>query len=1145
MTDQATLQKALVTIQKLKHLLQEQKKKTFEPIAIIGLSCRFPQATNKEAYWELLSQGKNTISRIPDERWKLLENTDQIALRDESHPYWGGYLSDITSFDAYFFGITPREAARMDPQQRLLLEVAYEALEDAGFTAESLAGSKTGVFASLYGSQFAHLQKLESEMDALYLPTGNATSIAANRLSYLFDLRGPSIVLDTACSSSLVAIQLACLNIQNGLCDQAIVGGVNINLLPSINSVLAQAKMLSPDGQCKTFDAGANGYVPGEGVGVIILKKLSNALKDQDRIYAVITAATVNQDGKTNGLTAPNGLQQEELLKSAYQAAGIDPRCISYVECHGTGTFLGDPIEIQALGEVIGKYRDANQPCWIGSVKTNIGHLEPAAGMASIIKVALALKNKKIPPHLNFSTPNPHIAFNKYHLKIPTQMENWPKYGDYRAAGISGFGFGGTNAHLVVRELTEQEENMLSVRQEKKLHAWQHKTYWPLLGNTTAAQINSYPMQGSYIASPLSALQFQFKLDLKRIPEMKDTFNVAHIGYYLEMLAFAVNQIYQKSFFTAEDIHFLAPIIVNEHAVINVCLILEKIENDKLSFSFYSMRGEKQQWHEHVKGKLSIDLTEVSKIDAMDAIKKRCISEGNAEIFFKRVIEMGMPAGDSIRWAHRYWLNEKEILCEFQEPASCKNKDFKLNIHPGVFDGCVQTLFLLLPAHFIKPYVVSYIEKITYTSAKNTSLHLLATLKNIHKEGEKIAGDWQLANQDGKIISECRNVSMSQLDNKIQIDQIRKVSAQHNLNLSSLPLPERKQRATDFLAEQVAVIFGMPKEDVKADLSLTEMGMDSLMALVLMRVIETELGVTYSMQDILQGPSILDIVDYALPQQSISVQERKNNSWIAYRQNKTSAKMRLFCFPYGGGGASIYREWQRDLPDTFEICPVQFPGREDRMDEKPISNITTLMDALIENLQSEFDKPFAFFGHSFGSLVAFELARELRKRNLPQPQHLFASAFPDPKLPTKSLDNMLSQLNKLGLNLFELNDIDKLEQLSDEKINTLATVFNENGVAGYNDQAMNKEIMKILLPIFVGDMMLVKSYQYYDTPPLELPITVFIGKQDTWVYPADHAGWAAHTKDEYNSHEFDDGHLFIRDNQIRQKILKIIAEVAV
>ncbi len=1278
MTEQVTLQKALYTIKKLKQMLQDQKP---SPIAIVGLSCRFPQAVGKDAYWKMLSEGKNVLSRMPEERWDLLKNTHEITLRDKEHPYYGGFLSSIPAFDPYFFGISPREAIRMDPQHRLLLEVAYEAIEDAGLTVEDLAGSNTGVFSSLYVSQLAHMQRMDNEMDALYLPTGNAISIAANRISYLFDLRGPSVIVDSACSSSMASLYLACLNLQNKSCDMALVCGAKLNLLPYVNFVLTKAKMLSPDGQCKTFDAGANGYAQGEGVGVIVLKPLNKALQDKDRIYGVIMGSAVNQDGKTNGLTAPNGLQQEALIKAAHRSANINPENISYVECHGTGTFLGDPIEIQALGEVVGKNRDNDKPCWIGSVKTNIGHLEPAAGIASIIKVALSLYHKKIPAHLNYHTPNPHIPFNKYHFAIPTKMQDWPLYGPYRLAGMSGFGFGGTNAHVMMREITADEltpdspisdqteiftlsakdpqalkdlikkwqdflkntpslnlsqicynlhvrrshytyrlailakniselsEALNAVLENKKsptifvnfeksksdnkvtnidlektdpktlaeyyvnqsnipwkkfeekrqfhnmdlpTYAWQHKDYWPPLGDVVPETVSDdpYPLQAKAIFSPLDTLQFEFKIDNKHIPDLADTYNILHAGYYLEILAYAVNQIQPKIQFTIEDHQFLSPLIVPENARLTVQLILKKIDESQYSFHFYSNTVGQKNWVEHAIGKLILSESTSVKIDSVQQIKKRCPKNEKAPKLYEKILAMGMPAGESIRWTQQYWFNDKEILCEFQQPKFTeKNPLFKLGVHPGIIDASIQPIFKLLPDQFTKPYIASSARKMNFYGIKNPPFYLYGVLTHLEPSGEKMLGNLFLINEKNEVLAEFHDIALTQLDNKIQIEKIMEAKEKHQkIDLASLPAHERKKFVVDFLMEQIAIIFSMPKEDIEINRSLRDMGIDSLMALVLMRTLEMGLGATYSMQALLEGPTINELADFVI---GVPATENKQtipeviNPWIAFRKKQPEAQCRLFCFPYGGGGASIYREWQKELPASIEVCPIQLTGREGRMNEKPYNNLDTLIDALVDNLQSELDLPFAFFGHSFGSLIAFELTRRLRRLALPKPSHLFVSAFPDPRTPTRSLDNLLAQLKTIHISLSDIDNSASVELLSDEQLSQLSDIFNENGIADYGDHLMNREIIKVLLPIFMGDMGIVKSYQYHDEAPLDLPISVFLGLRDTWVDRNDLLKWKEHTLQTCEISEYDSGHLFIKDRAIRRDILNKITTALV
>ena len=408
-----------------------------EPIAIIGLGCRFPGANDPAAFWRLLHDGVDAIREVPADRF------DQHAFYDpdptapgKMNTRWGGFLEEVDRFDTNFFGISPREALRMDPQQRLLLEVTWEALQDAGQVPERLAGTQTGVFIGVATNDYGRLQWNDLARIDAYAGTGNALSIAANRISYLFDFRGPSIALDTACSSSLVAVHLACCSLRNGESTLALAGGVNLILSPAIAINFTKAGAMAPDGRCKAFDARANGYVRSEGAGVVVLKPLSKALTDGDPIYAVIRGSAVNQDGRSNGLMAPNPAAQEAVLREAYRQAGVSPGQVQYVEAHGTGTLLGDPIEAQALGAVLGVERPPERPCALGSVKTNLGHLEAAAGIAGLIKVALALRHQEIPPSLHFEEPNPHIPFAELPLRVQTALGPWPTESGPALAGV-------------------------------------------------------------------------------------------------------------------------------------------------------------------------------------------------------------------------------------------------------------------------------------------------------------------------------------------------------------------------------------------------------------------------------------------------------------------------------------------------------------------------------------------------------------------------------------------------------------------------------------------------------------------------------------------------------------------------------------
>ena len=431
-----------------------------EPIAIVGLSCRFPgEARNPQRFWEELIQGKDAITKVPPDRWSVEEFYDPNPdLPGKMYTDQGGFLSEIDRFDAHFFGISPREAVKLDPQQRLLLEVSWEALEESGLLAAGASLAQTGVFIGATTNDYARVLlgngNLE-EIDAYYL-SGNPLNAIAGRLAYTLGLQGPCLVIDTACSSSLVAIHNACQSLRNRECKQALAGGVNLILTPENTVALCKAKILAADGRCKTFDADANGIVRGEGCGVLVLKRLSDAVADQDRIFALIKGSAVNQDGASSGFTVPNKAAQEALLKAALKRAKVSPLDVDYVEAHGTGTPLGDPIELRALDAVLCAGRSPDRPLQVGSVKTNIGHLESAAGVAGVIKTILALQHQQIPPHLHLKTLNPYIDWTDLPISVTTEAIPWQRGSKRRVAGVSSFGASGTNAHVILEEAPEE-----------------------------------------------------------------------------------------------------------------------------------------------------------------------------------------------------------------------------------------------------------------------------------------------------------------------------------------------------------------------------------------------------------------------------------------------------------------------------------------------------------------------------------------------------------------------------------------------------------------------------------------------------------------------------------------------------------------
>jgi acyl transferase domain-containing protein len=459
-------QRAYLAIKEMQSQLEESERRRNEPIAVVGMACRFPGDSNSpEEFWDFLKADSDGIVAVPKDRY----NVDDFFEEDMSstltmNTRWGGYVKDVDKFDAGFFGISKREAAAIDPQQRMMLETAWEAMENAGIAVDRLAGSATGVYLGLCSWDYSTLLEGPHPRGG----TGIALSIAANRISYTFDFHGPSMVVDTACSSSLLGVDLACQALRAGEIDAALAGGANVLMGPYWTVSLSQAGFLAPDGKCKTFDAEANGYVRGEGCGMVMLKRLSDALRDGDDIKGVILSSAINQDGRSNGLTAPNGLAQQAVYTAALRKARLEPRDVQYIESHGTGTSLGDVVEVESLWAVYGRGRDQDCALTIASLKTKIGHLEPASGIASLIKVMLALRHEEIPAHRNLKKINPDLVQDPL-LRIPLTAAPWKRGTTPRVAGISSFGFGGTNAHLIVGEAPAQESRK-SALSERPVH---------------------------------------------------------------------------------------------------------------------------------------------------------------------------------------------------------------------------------------------------------------------------------------------------------------------------------------------------------------------------------------------------------------------------------------------------------------------------------------------------------------------------------------------------------------------------------------------------------------------------------------------------------------------------------------------------
>ncbi|XBS67969.1 type I polyketide synthase [Acerihabitans sp. KWT182] len=503
----------------------------YEPIAVTGLACRVPGADTADGFWRLLAEQRDAVEEIPSHRWDAAawhhpdpQMPGKLATR------WGGVIA-AEGFDHEFFGIPLEEARHMDPQQRIFLEVAWEALEDAGLTEPDLAGSQTGVFVGVVNYNGDYARRVFSDIHRInaFSGPGVANSVLSGRLAYLYDLKGPNLTLDTACSSSLAALHLACQSLRQGECEQAVAGGVNVILAPEFTLATSRMNLMAADGRCKPFDAAADGIVRSDGCGVVVLKRLCDAQREDDRILAVIRGSAINQDGRTNGLTAPSGHAQSALIKQALARAQTAPEELGYIEAHGTGTRLGDPIEIAAIVEALGEQAERN-PCYVGSLKGNLGHCEAAAGILSFIKVALALRHGAIPPQAHLKKVNPHIDLSRRRVIFPRKITPWPlANGLPQCAGVSSFGWSGTNVHVIVapaperaREETPRQTALilpLSATGEAALRR-QARRFADLLGRkdatretasgdfcyTAAAGRTHYPLRRAFVADNAAGL---------------------------------------------------------------------------------------------------------------------------------------------------------------------------------------------------------------------------------------------------------------------------------------------------------------------------------------------------------------------------------------------------------------------------------------------------------------------------------------------------------------------------------------------------------------------------------------------------------------------------------------------------------------
>ncbi len=668
-----------------------------DPIAVVGLACRFPAHSNSpEDYWAALMAGRSGTVEMPERRWP---NRAHL----ESAHRLGGFLDSIDGFDAEFFGIAPREANEMDPQHRLLLEVVWEALWDAGIEPASLAGSDTGVFAATYNSDYARMHFRDRNAVGAYAGIGTAHSVAAGRISYLLDLRGPSVIVDTACSSSLVATHTAVRSLRSGDCRVAIVGASSLKVLSDEVLVFSRWGMLSGDGQCKTFDAAADGFAVGEGAGSVILKRLSDALQDGDSIRAIIRGTAINHDGRTTVMTAPSGLAQQAVIRAALQNAQIEAGEVSFVETHGTGTPLGDPIEVEALAAVYGtSSRPGDQfPCVLGAVKTNFGHLEAAAGLAGLIKTILCLENEAIPPNLHFHTLNPQISMDGSRLALATGKIPWTRGARARVAGISGFGVSGTNAHVIVEEAPIIPSGRVRTPLPKR--SWNRMRCWlPEPSSETSAahsaprEMALHPLLGRRLQTAFARGDlFQAEIGGNAVPYLRDHSLgdrfLLPFAAFLEIAHAAAKQKAGDASFAVSGFAVDEPLFLDPEAHSVQTLVSE---------SEIEIASERNGlWTRHARGSTR-NVEHGGQTLDLKVARAGCSTSIPIDEVYRRLESTGLRYGPAFRAITSAWRGAGESIAQLSLPEGLRREAAHYALHPALLDACLQAVMVALPETF-------------------------------------------------------------------------------------------------------------------------------------------------------------------------------------------------------------------------------------------------------------------------------------------------------------------------------------------------------------------------------------------------------------------------------------------------------------
>jgi acyl transferase domain-containing protein/surfactin synthase thioesterase subunit len=1323
--------------------LEEEFFDEHQDIAIIAMSGRFPGSNNIEQFWQNIRDGVESI-RFFSEEELLAAGVKPERFNNPNYVRASGTPSDIDMFDASFFGCSPKDAIEIDPQQRLFLECAWEVIERGGYNPNVYEGS-IGVYAGCSINSYL-INNLDSESDLglqVYLKGGDKDYLAT-RVAYHLNLTGPAVSVQTACSTSLVAVHIACQSLLNGECDMALAGGVSIFVSQEPGYLYQDGLVASPDGHCRAFDAQANGTVPSNGIGIVLLKGLKDAIADGDYIYAVIKGSAINNDGSLKvGYTAPSVEGQAAVIAQAHAVAGVDPETITYIEAHGTGTQLGDPIEIAGLTKAFQQSTDKQGYCAIGSVKTNIGHLVTAAGVAGLIKATLALQHKLLPPSLNFEKPNPKIDFANSPFYVNTTLAEWKTNGTPRRAGVSSFGVGGTNAHLVLQEAPKQVKSKnlyersleiltLSAKTEtalqelvtnyykylqsdkqtelgdicytantgrahfnhrlafiaankqelaEKLHQYQSKEQVP---GITSGKISSsssprkiaflftgqgsqyvnmgrqlYQTQavfraaidqceqilGSQLEYPLLEILYPSTTEAESLSRLNQT---AYTQVALFAVEYALAQLWQ-SWGIKPDV--VVGHSVGEYVAATIARIISLEDGLKLIAARGSLMQKLSNDGEMVAVMASAQqveslLSEYShtvSLAAINAPKNVVISGEKTAVaaICQQLSSVGIKT-KRLQVSHAFhsplmtpMLAEFEVIANqitYHQPQipvisnlTGEIADERITtaqywldhvLQPVMFAQSMQTLSSQGYEVFLEvgpqPHLLSMGRQClpqqvgVWLASMRTGVsewqQMLSSLAQLYVQG--VAVDWsgferdyhrqkvvlptypfqrqrywiEMSNgryQDKSITSEndsslivnlikqgeikaltqqletVGNLSKSEVALLPKLLKLMVQQHQQQLTKASIgeiPLLQQKsvqkleilqelqavstikykQILIEYLQKQIRKILKINvSHSLDTQQSILELGFDSLSVIELKIQLEAQLKVTIPASEIIQGPSIIELAEQlteqliqdssvsnmASSQDEITELANQTASWIAYHKPKPNSYLRLFCFHPWGSSASIFKNWSDELPPHIEVLPIQLPGRQQRLKEKPFTEFVTLIQVLGDFIHPYLDKPFAFYGHSMGALIAFELAYVVKQKYNINPQYLFLGGAQPPS---------------------DVSFLNRIENLSQNQTLNYLLDISEIPEAIYNDKSLVEEFMEI----FKADLQLLQSYCHKEQEPLDCPIYIFGGVDDASISEKQLSLWYRYTQNTFKLQMLPGKHMFL--NTSRKLILDII-----